>query len=189
MNLLILFWTFFKVGLFTLGGGYASLPLVQDTVVEGGYISYTEYIDFVAISEILPGPIALNVATFIGTKLGGFAGAAAATFGFIAPSLIIVMLLAVMYYKYRGLKIVDSVLKTLRPAVAAFVASAGITIAVYAVTGGENHPLTIGSVDMFAVFGVAAGIVVLRIKKLKVNPLIMMLAAGIAGGAYYYFAA
>ncbi len=188
MSLLILFLTFFKVGLFTLGGGYASLPLVQDTVVEGGYISYAQYIDFVAISEILPGPIALNVATFIGTKLAGFAGAAVATLGFIAPSLIIVTLLAVMYYKYRDLKIVDSVLKTLRPAVAAFVASAGITIAAFAVTGAQSHMLTAGSADLFAVFGIALCVVVLRIKKLKVNPLLMMLAAGIAGGAYYYFA-
>lgn len=188
MSILNLFWAFFKVGLFTVGGGYAALPLVQDTVVEGGYMSYAEYIDFVAISEILPGPISLNIATFIGTKFGGFAGAVAATFGFITPSLIIVMILAVMYYKYKELKAVDSALKTLRPTVAALIASAGITIALLAITGGADHPLTLGGIDLFAIAGIAVCLAVSRTKKIKISPLYIMLASGIIGGVYYYFA-
>lgn len=188
MNLLTLFWAFFKVGLFTLGGGYASLPLIQDAVVDTGYLTYAEFLDVVAISEISPGPISLNTATFVGTKLFGFTGALAATFGFITPAFIIVLVLAVIYYKYRNLRVVENILKMLRPAVTAFIASAGITIAVYALTEKSGYPLTFYGIDTFAIIGIAVCLIVMRIKKLNINQLYIMLGAGVLGGIYYYFA-
>lgn len=188
MNLLTLFWAFFKVGLFTLGGGYASLPLIQDAVVDTGYLTYEEFMDIVAISEFSPGPIALNAATFVGTKLLGFKGAFVATFGFITPAFIIVLTLAVVYYKYRNLKVVDNVLRTLRPAVTAFIASAGITIAVHALLRKEEYILTVLGIDAFAIIGIAVCLAIMRIKRLNINQLYVMLGAGVFGGLYYYFA-
>jgi len=189
MNLLTLFWAFLKIGFFTIGGGYASLPLVQDVAVEGGLITYDEFADMIAIAEMTPGPIALNVATFVGAKLGGFAGSVLATLGFITLPFLIVLLLALLYYRYKNLRIIDNVLKTLRPAVSALIVSAGAAIVTFAVTQGRGLILTIGAVDMFAVGGIVLCVAVLRIKKIKVNPIFVMLAAGVCGGAYYYFAA
>lgn len=188
MNLLTLFWAFFKVGLFTLGGGYASLPLIQDAVVDTGYLTYAEFMDIVAISEFSPGPIALNAATFVGTKLLGFTGALTATFGFIAPAFIIVLILAVIYYKYRNLRVVDNVLKMLRPAVTAFIASAGITIAIHALTKKDEYILTFFGIDFFAIIGIAVCLAIMRIKRLNINHIYIMLGAGVFGGLYYYFA-
>ena len=188
MNLLTLFWAFFKVGLFTLGGGYASLPLIQDAVVDTGYLTYAEFMDIVAISELSPGPIALNAATFVGTKLLGFMGALTATFGFIAPAFIIVLILAVVYYKYRNLRAVDNVLKMLRPAVTAFIASAGITIALHALMHEQTYKMTFLEIDFFAIAAIALCLVILRVKKIKINQLYIMLGAGVLGGIFYYFA-
>ncbi len=188
MNLITLFWTFLKIGLFTIGGGYASLPLVQDIVVEGGLITYDEFADMIAIAEMTPGPIALNVATFVGAKLGGFAGSVLATLGFITLPFLIVISLALLYYKYKNLRVMDNILKTLRPSVTALIASAGTSIVTFAVTSGKGLMMTIGAVDMFAVVGIVILVAVLRIKKLKVSPIFIMLAAGACGGAYYYFA-
>ena len=165
------------------------MPLVQDVAVEGGLITYDEFADMIAIAEMTPGPIALNVATFVGAKLGGFAGSVLATLGFITLPFLIVLLLALLYYRYKNLRIIDNVLKTLRPAVSALIVSAGAAIVTFAVTQGRGLILTIGAVDMFAVGGIVLCVAVLRIKKIKVNPIFVMLAAGVCGGAYYYFAA
>lgn len=99
MLLLELFWSFFKIGLFTIGGGYASLPLIENEIVNAkAWITVQEYTDIITISQITPGPIAINSSTFVGTKVGGFIGAVIATLGVVAPSVIIALLLARMYY-------------------------------------------------------------------------------------------
>lgn len=104
MIYLELFWSFFQIGLFSIGGGYAALPMIQQQIVElHGWLTMTSFTDVVTIAEMTPGPIALNAATFVGTQLAGLPGAIIATLGCVTPSCIIVIFLAWLYSKYREL--------------------------------------------------------------------------------------
>ncbi|MCI5562408.1 MAG: chromate transporter, partial [Intestinimonas massiliensis] len=118
MTLLRLFWSFFQIGLFSFGGGYAALPLIQHQVVEqNGWLTISQFTDIITISQMTPGPIALNSATFVGIQIAGLPGALIATLGCILPSCIVALTLAWFYYKYRNLSLVKGVLQGLRPAV------------------------------------------------------------------------
>ena len=99
-NLLTLFINFFKIGLFTIGGGYASLPLVKEAVVNGNWMTMSEFTDLLTISQMTPGPFAINIATFVGIKFGGYGGGVIATLGFVLPSFIIISVLAILIKKY-----------------------------------------------------------------------------------------
>ena len=103
MIYLELFWSFFQIGLFSIGGGYAAMPLIQDQVVDiHPWLTMTGFADIMAIAEMTPGPIALNAATFVGIQVAGLPGALIATIGCIFPSCVIVMTLAYVYYRFRG---------------------------------------------------------------------------------------
>ena len=131
MIYLQLFLSFFKIGLFSFGGGYAAMPLIQGQVVQGhGWLSMSEFTDLITISQMTPGPIAVNSATFVGIKIAGIPGALAATFGCILPSCILVTLLAKLYLKYREMAMLQGILHSLRPAVVvtAFWSSEGDTV-------------------------------------------------------------
>ena len=133
MIYLQLFWSFFQIGLFSFGGGYAAMPLIQEQVVTShGWMSMAEFTDLITISQMTPGPIAINSATFVGMKIAGMPGAAVATAGCILPSCVIVTLLARLYLKYRSMSMMQGILNSLRPAVVAMVASAGISILITA---------------------------------------------------------
>ena len=111
MMLLTLFWTFFQVGLFTVGGGYASLPILQAQVVEKHmWLSAAEFSNLVTIAEMTPGPIALNAATFVGMRTAGVLGAVTATLGCVSPSLVIVSVIAALYRRFRSLSAMDEIL-------------------------------------------------------------------------------
>lgn len=126
-----LFISFLKIGAFSFGGGYAAMPLIQNEVVTiHNWMSISEFTDLITISQMTPGPIAINSATFVGTKIAGVLGATVATIGCILPSCIIVTALARLYIKYKNLDILQGVLKTLRPAVVAMIATAGVSIIV-----------------------------------------------------------
>ena len=118
---------------FTFGGGYAAMPLIQEQIVtRHGWLSMGEFTDLVTIAEMTPGPIAINAATFVGTRVAGIPGAMAATVGCILPACILVTLIARLYLKYRDLAVLQGVLGSLRPAVIllnAFWGSAGVTLA------------------------------------------------------------
>ena len=116
MIYLELFWSFFQVGLFSIGGGYAAMPLIQDQAVEiHPWLTMTGFADIMAIAEMTPGPIALNAATFVGIQVAGLPGALIATIGCIFPSCVIVMALAYVYYRFRGLSVMQGILAGLRP--------------------------------------------------------------------------
>ena len=180
MIYLKLFLNFLKVGLFSIGGGYAAMPLIESVVVDKyAWLTMSEFTDLVTIAEMTPGPIIVNGATFAGIRIAGIPGALVATAGSIFPSLIIVSLLSFLYYKYRNVNSLQAVLKSLRPAVVALIASAGITILMNVVFGSVKisfSSLTIGNIDF-----IAAALFVLTffvIRKLKVNPIIAMLSCG-----------
>ena len=106
MITLQLFLSFLQIGMFSFGGGYAALPLIQEQVVtQHGWLSRSEFTDLITISQMTPGPIAVNSATFVGIRLAGFLGALAATFGCILPSCILVTVLSYLYLKYRKMSI------------------------------------------------------------------------------------
>ncbi|MEI3264566.1 MAG: chromate transporter [Gemmiger sp.] len=141
MIYLELFWSFFQVGLFSIGGGYAAMPLIQDQVVDiHPWLTMTGFADIMAIAEMTPGPIALNAATFVGIQVAGLPGALIATIGCIFPSCVIVMTLAYVYYRFRGLSIMQGILAGLRPAVIAMIASAGISLMCMALYGQRTLP-------------------------------------------------
>jgi chromate transporter len=134
-----LFLSFFQIGLLSFGGGYAAMPLIQGQVVQGhGWLSMSEFTDLITISQMTPGPIAVNSATFVGIKIAGIPGALVATFGCILPSCILVTLLAKLYLKYREMAMLQGILRSLRPAVVAMIGSAGISILVTAFWSSEG---------------------------------------------------
>ena len=139
MIYLQLFLSFLQVGMFSIGGGYAAMPLIQSQVVElHSWLSMGEFTDLITIAEMTPGPIAVNSATFVGIRIAGIPGAMVATLGCILPSCFIVSLLAYIYYRYKGVSAIQSVLSSLRPAVVALIAAAGCSI-LQLVLFGDDH--------------------------------------------------
>ena len=187
MIYLELFWSFVQIGLFSIGGGYAAMPVIQHQVVEAHtWLTMSEFADVITISQMTPGPIAINSATFVGIRIAGIGGAVVATIGCVLPSLVIVLLLAFVYYRYRKLTVIQGVLDGLRPAVVAMIASAGLSIVVLAFWNGNSVSAHIQDLDWIAVILFALCLFTLR--KWKPNPIYVMAGAGIVGlGAYYLF--
>ena len=139
MIYLQLFFSFLQIGMFSFGGGYAAMPLIREQVVScHGWLDMGEFTNLITISQMTPGPIAINSATFVGTKIAGIPGAVVSTLGCILPSCILVTLLAWLYLKYQKMDLLQEVLKSLRPAVVAMIASAGVSILVSAFWNGAD---------------------------------------------------
>lgn len=184
MIFLELFWSFVQIGLFSIGGGYAAMPLIQNQVVDlHPWLTMTQFADIMAIAEMTPGPIAINAATFVGIQVAGLPGAVLATLGCILPSCLITMTLAYLYYRFRGLRMVQGILAGLRPAVIAMIASAGISLLIMAVYGQRTLPAHSATIDRTAVAIFAVDFIILR--KWKPNPLLIMAGSGLAGVILY----
>ncbi len=182
--LIKLYLIFFKIGLFSIGGGYASLPLIKKLLCEGtGWISLTEFTDIIIISQMTPGPIAINAASFVGTKVHGIPGAIIATIGSVTPSLIIILIISFFYFKYRDLKYIKGVLSGLRPATVGLIGSAGISIATMAFWNGTIHEFDISKLDYISVFIFIISFIILR--KFKIDPIKVMLGSGVLGVILY----
>ena len=170
-----LFLSFLQIGALSFGGGYAAMPLIESQIVTShGWLTMTEFANLVTIAEMTPGPIAVNAATFVGTKIGGVPGALVATAGCILPACILVTLIAKLYLKYRNLSVLQSVLGSLRPAVVAMIASAGVTILLSAFWGGRT--VVLGSTDLLMVAIFTLSFLLLR--KTKLNAIAVMVLAG-----------
>ena len=128
MMLLKLFLTFFKIGAFTFGGGYAMLPLIQAEVIANGWLDTAEVVNFIAVSESTPGPFAINMATFVGVRMAGIPGALCATLGVVLPSFIIILIVARCFQKFKESRAIKGVMSGLRPAVVGLIASALVSI-------------------------------------------------------------
>ena len=183
MIYLQLFLSFLQIGAFSFGGGYAAMPLIQNQVVQiHPWLSQSEFTDLITISQMTPGPIAINSATFVGTRIAGIPGALAATAGCVLPSCILVTLLAKIYLKYRNLSLLQGVLKSLRPAVIAMIAAAGVSILFTAFWGEAITSLTLTqllpNISIQAV-GIFIGSLILLVR-FKINPIHVMLLSGVA---------
>ncbi|EFR30514.1 chromate transporter [Eremococcus coleocola] len=179
-----LFLVFIQVGTFSIGGGLAAIPLIQDLIVtQNQWMSLKEFTDLITIAQMTPGPIAVNSATFIGLRMAGLPGAILATLGCILPSLIIVMTLAYLYKRFRQLGVLDALLNGLKPAIVAFITSAGLTILDASLT--DTRYLPQAPLDWIACILFIAAFIILR--KWKLDPIMVMVGTGIIGGIIYLF--
>ena len=177
MIYLELLWSFMQIGLFSIGGGYAAMPLIEHQAIDiHGWLTMQSFSDIMTISQMTPGPIAINCATFVGIQVAGIPGALVATAGCVLPSSIIVTILAFIYYRFKGLDAVQSVLRGLRPAVVAMIAGAALSLLAIALCGSDSFT---GEISIFNAVLFIAGLAVLRIWKL--NPILVMAATGIIG--------
>ncbi len=176
MIYLELFWSFFKIGLFSFGGGYAAIPLIEDIIVHTNeWLTIGEFTDLITISQMTPGPISVNSATFVGLNIAGFWGAFFATLGNLMPSFIIVTFVAWLYMKYRNISTLQNVLKVLQPAVIAMIAAAGVSLMITAFWG-------LGGISMLTINVTAVVLFVLSLillLKFKVQPITVMVLAGV----------
>ena len=183
MIYLLLFLTFFKIGAFTFGGGYAMIPLIQQEVIGHGWLASEDIVNFIAISESTPGPFAINMATFVGVHTGGFFGAVCATLGVVLPSFIIIMLVAKFYLKFKSSKTVNACMNGLRPAVIGLIGSAALSIAVevfFPNTITLSHFISYSFITSLLIFALC---MILIFK--KISPIIIIAVAaslGIAAG-------
>ena len=194
MIFLHLFWTFFKIGLFTFGGGYAMLPLIQEQVLANGWLTNEEVVNFIAVSESTPGPFAINISTYVGTEVGmanggvPFAvfGAICTTFGVVLPSFIVILIVAKFYQQFKKSHTVKGLMTGLKPAAIGLIGSAVVTMA-------STVFLTDGfSVDIFkgaefyisaVIFALCTGMVFFKKKKIPPVLIICISAAlGIIAG-------
>lgn len=184
MIYLKLLWSFFQIGLFSIGGGYAAMPLIQHQVVDiHPWLNITQFADIMAIAEMTPGPIAINSATFVGIQVAGLPGALIATIGCVLPSCVIVMTLAYIYYRFRGLTMIQGVLAGLRPAVTAMIASAGVSLVILSFYGQRSLPADLSSINYISVLIFGVGLLFLR--RRKTSPICVMATAGVAGVLLY----
>jgi chromate transporter len=169
-----LFWTYFKIGLFGFGGGYAMLSLIQnEVVVKHPWLTDAEFTDIVAISQMTPGPIGINSATYIGyTVTGSVLGSIVATLSVCLPSFIIVLLIAGSYKKFRSNQYVESAFLGLRPAVVGLIAAAALLL-----MNNENFI----DYKSFLIFGVAFLLTMFT----KMHPILLIVLAGVAGLIIY----
>ncbi|MDK2798741.1 MAG: chromate transporter [Clostridiales bacterium] len=193
MIFLKLSWTFFKIGLFSFGGGYAMIPLIQQAIQENGWIEAKEFADIVAVSQMTPGPIAINAATYIGVKTAGVWGSAFATLGVSLPSFILVVLISKFLIKFKENYIIESVLKGIRPVTIGLVSSAVIFFAEMSIFKHElpfekiKYMLMGKGIPIFSKIEIEPSalliffIILIAVKKFKMNPIFAVICSALLG--------
>ena len=177
-----LFVSFIQVGLFSVGGGYAAIPLIQEQIVEKyQLITMAEFTDLITIAEMTPGPISINSATFVGQRVYGTLGAVVCSIAAVLPAFFICLTLAYFYYKYKSFSGVQTVLAALRPAVIALIASAGVSILVLALFNTSFNHIAVANFRWLEFGLFVGGFYILR--KFKVNAVSIIVGTGIVGTA------
>ncbi len=186
MIYLELFWTFLTIGAFTFGGGYAMLPLIQEQVSArwGDVISQEAMINFIAVSESTPGPFAINMATYVGSQMGGIFGAFCATMGVVLPSFVIILIVARCYDRFRTNRIVKGCMSGLKPAVVGLIANAvlGVLMTVFFPAGLSLS--VFGNIQFYVSAVIFLVMLVLAFK--KVHPIILICLSAVLGIAAGY---
>ena len=196
MIYLTLFWEYFKIGLFTIGGGYAMLPLVKQVVENRGWLTATELSSFIGIAESTPGPFAINLATFVGIKVGATAGlgvfgsilgAAIATFAVVLPSLVIIIIVTKLFDKFRSSKYVQGALYGIKPVVVGLILSALLTVGCQVVLPALNlKAIEKGGFEQFDWLSLILVVAfvplsLIKIKGKKIHPIILLVFSAILG--------
>ncbi len=184
MLLLKLFFAFIQVGLFSVGGGYAAIPLIQEQIVNiYGLMTMEEFSDLITVAEMTPGPISINSATFVGMRLAGIPGVLICSIGCIIPSFCICLTLAHFYYKYRTVSGVQVVLGSLRPAVVALIGSAGASILMLGLFQSDIFSATLSNLRIVELVIFLAALFILR--KYKASAISIILGSGVVGTLIY----
>ncbi|MEF9970091.1 MAG: chromate transporter [Ruthenibacterium sp.] len=179
-----LFFSFIQVGLFSVGGGYAAIPLIQSQIVDVHHLmTLAEFTDLITIAEMTPGPISINSATFVGTRLAGVPGAIICTVGCIIPSFIICLALAYFYYKYRSFSGVQTVLSALRPAVVALIACAGASILLLGLFNAPKTAIVLSDFRWVEALLFVGALFLLR--KYKLSAITIIFGTGVVGSVIY----
>ena len=172
MILLDLYLSFAKVGLFTFGGGYAMLPLIESEIIRGrGWLTVREFTDIVAIAEVTPGPIAVNSATFVGYRLAGVLGGIVATLGVVTPSVVIVLALAMLARRFENSAGLARIKSGMRPAVVGLIAAAAFSVARVALVDAKS-----------IVIAALAAILVFRT---GLDPIVVLAISGLLGAVIF----
>ena len=188
MMLLIIFLTFFKIGAFTFGGGYAMIPLVQQTVVSKGWLDAATVYQYIGICESTPGPIAINMATFVGSSQGGFFGSVCATLGVVIPSFVIILLIVAVLKNFRENRFVNAALSGIRPIVGGMITATGLYIALSCAIANldklSGMRIDFRQIIVAAMLG-AAAFVYCKILKKKFSPILLIVTAAVCGIIVY----
>lgn len=188
MILLDLFLTFFEIGALTFGGGYAMIPFVREQVLLHGWLTEEELLNMIAVSESTPGPIAVNMATFVGSNEAGILGSACATLGVVLPSFIIILIVASLlknFLKYNGVK---AFLSGVRPCVVSLILGTAITLflsVLLGIGGGDFTPnIDLKGIIIFAIV-IATATIYKKIKGKKPSPILMIAISACLGMILY----
>ncbi len=182
MIYLMLFAEFFKVGLFTFGGGFAMIPLIEEVVIKHDWLSASSFYDFIGVCESTPGPIAINMATFIGSAQGGLFGSIIATFGVVLPSFIIILLIATILTNFTDNKYFKGFLKGVKPVVVALITSTGFILLMKALgyVSINQFKLNIVSLCIFLIL-TAVYFIFKKLKDKKLSSINIILISAVLG--------
>ena len=179
MILFELFLTFLKIGAFTFGGGYAMIPLIQSEVISRGWLTEAQITDFIAVSESTPGPLAVNMATYVGSEIAGFGGAFCSTLGVVLPSFIIILIVAKSFELFKSNKYVKNAMTGIKPAVIGLIAAALLSVAatVFIPDGFEGISDTLKTPELYISLGIFVLMTFAAFKKLHPILIIVISAA------------
>ena len=184
MILFELFITFFYIGITTFGGGYAMIPLVREQVIANGWLTEAEFLNMIAVAESTPGPIAVNMATFIGADQAGIAGSALATLGVVLPSFIIILLISSVIKNFLKYKAVNAFLGGVRPVVVGLITATAATMFLSNLFGistiSSKPSIDLPGIIIFAII-VSIALVWKKIKNKKPSPIVMILISAALG--------
>jgi chromate transporter len=188
LALLNILWTFFKIGLFTFGGGYAMIPLIISELTNQGLVTLTEVTDIIAVSQVTPGTFAINAATFSGVKTFGVLGGLFATVGVMLPSIILASIMGRFYIKFKDNLILKNTMFTMRPIVLGLIASAAISLVPTSlfkssINGKIDLSVFFSSLDIFAL--IIAVLALFAVLKLKISPVFVVILSGVIGVFIY----
>lgn len=184
MIYLHLFTEFFKIGAFSFGGGMPMLPLIFQSVRDFGMMSSQDFADLVALSQVTPGPIAVNAATFVGFNYAGISGAAVATFGVCLPAFVIMMLVMKFLDKFKSSKVIEGALYGIRPVTIGLIGAAGVFVADSVLVKGElfSQELITGFAEYINIVPCCIFVVTLILAgKFKLSPILICIIMGITG--------
>jgi len=182
VKFLQLFIEFFKTGLFAIGGGLATLPFLQNISKKYGWYTSQELVDMIAISESTPGPIGINMATYVGYKTANLPGAIIAVIGEVLPSIIIIALIAHYYLKFHNHPKVESAFYGIRPAVTGLIGAAGLEVAKVSLFNVNRYLSTHNVLDIFEVKSLLLfALILITLNKYKTHPVFFLLFAALIG--------
>lgn len=176
--------SFLQIGLFSIGGGYAIIPLIQEQVVDYyGWLTLQEFTDIITISQMTPGPLAVNTSTFVGIRIASIPGAIVATLGGIVSGFIISILLYKFFKKHKKINSISNILKGLRATSIGLIASSASTIILIAFWGSQSFHVNTTDFNVIAIFIFIFSLFILR--KYKTNPMLIIILTGIIGLFFY----